>query len=200
MKLTIVTFLLFGFISANSQSDSISDSRPWYIIDHAKVQFAGEIGFISLGLGYSIFKKKNGELDLFLGYLPESIGGDNIVTIAGKFHYFPWKKDVFKNKYKLEPLTLGVNVYHAFTKILNAQKNQDLYPAGYYWWTIGTRFGPFFGSRITKEFNQKSFIRSLTFYYEIGTNDLYIYSWGVNRNSVPLHKVWNTSLGLKFGF
>ena len=195
--LTLFFNVSFGQDSTETEK---TRKRPWIQLDHDKTQYAGEIGFMSLGLGYSLFKRENGELDGFLGFLPESIGGDNIVTIALKFQYLPWKKEVFKNKFQLEPLSMGVNIYHAFTKILNEQKNEDLYPNGYYWWTIGTRFGPFFGSRLTKEFKQTSFMKTLTFYYEIGTNDLFIYSWAANRSAIPIYKIWNTSFGLKATF
>ena len=97
-------------------------------------------------------------------------------------------------------MSIGFNAYHAFAKVLNEQKDRDLYPRGYYWWTIGTRFGPFFGSRLTKEFQPKSFMKTLTFYYEIGTNDLFLFSWGVNTSTVPFYKIWNTSFGLKATF
>lgn len=197
----IISFiLLINLGTVYSQKDSTFIHRRWYHPDYIKLQYAGEIGFVSLGLGKEIFKKKNGEIDLFGGYLPESIGGDNIICIAFKFNYMPWEKDVFNKKYKLEPLTIGVRAYHAFTKKLNEQKNGDLYPNGYYWWTLGTRFGPFFGSRITKEYDSKSFLKSLSLYMEIGTNDLYIYSWIVNRSTVPIYKIWNSSFGLKAKF
>ncbi len=180
------------------QQDS-SIARKWYLPDYTKLHYAGEIGFISVGVGKEFFKKKNGELDIFLGYLPESIGGDNIVTAAFKFHYFPWKKEIFKQRYELEPLTLGAIGYHALGEHLNRLSNKDLYPDGYYWWTTGFRFGPIIGSRISKEFENGK-LEKLWLYYELGTNDLFIYSWGQNRTLVPLRSIFNFSFGLKATF
>ena len=199
-SLLIVVILMWQLTAAQSSAEDPPSPWEWIVPDHVKLHFAGEIGFLSPGAGYELFKKKNGELDVFGGFLPEAIGGDNIVSIAGKFHYMPWKKEVLKNKYLLEPISLGVLVYHSFGEDLNKAKDDNLYPNGYYWWTVGTRFGPFFGSRITQEFKEPSFFKALTFYVEFGTNDLYFFSWKNNRSSIPLYQIWNSSIGLKARF
>lgn len=195
-------FYVVFIISSNAfaQVDSTSTRTKFLHPDYVKMQFAGEIGFLSVGIGTEFFKKRNGELDLMLGYLPKSIGGDNITTIALKFTYIPWTKDIIKGKLLLQPLTLGVIAYHAFGKDLNKISNKDLYPQNYYWWTLGMRFGPILGFRVIKKFEESSKIKALALYIEFGTNDLYIYSWGVNTSVVPLQKIINTSFGLKANF
>ena len=200
IRLTVLLAILSLHHTVQGQVTDSTTTKKWYQPDHAKLHFAGEIGFLSPGVGIELFRKKNGELDLFGGFVPEGIGGDNLVTMAVKFHYLPWKKGLFNKKYQLEPLTLGANLYHTFGEDINKFRDRDLYPKGYYWWTISTRYGPFFGSRLSKDFGPEATIRSLTFYCEIGTNDLFIYSWAGNRSTVPFHRLWNSSFGLKVIF
>ena len=198
MKAIRILLLLLVPMQIMGQSTDQS-SRKWYYPDYTKLHYAGEIGFISIGAGKEFFRKKNGEADIFVGYLPEGIGGDNIVTIAFKFHYLPWKKKIFSNKYELEPLTVGAIGYHALGEDLNRLSDKKLYPDGYYWWTVGFRFGPFIGSRISTDFEHGPF-KNLWLYYELGTNDLFIYSWGANRTLIPLRSIFNFSFGLKASF
>jgi hypothetical protein len=199
-SILLLGLLLLFIQPAVAQTDSLPVERKWYVPDHYKLHFAGEIGFLSPGAGYELFPKRNGELDVFGGFLPEFIGGDNVVTIATKFHYMPWKKKINRGRNDLEPLTLGAIVYHAFGEDLNKARDKDLYPQGYYWWTIGTRFGPFVGSRITRAYKDGAALKSITLYVEFGTNDLFLYSWAKNRTTIPLYKIWNSSVGLKWKF
>jgi len=197
-----IVFCLFTLLAKSTlaQADTSLIRTKFTHIDYVKTQYAGEIGFMSLGVGTEFFKKRNGELDLMLGYLPQSIGGDDIITSAIKFSYIPWTKNILNNKLIIQPLTVGVLAYHAFGKDLNKQNNRDLYPRGYYWWTVSTRLGPVFGLRIKKEFEPSSKIKSLSFYVEFGSNDLYIYSWIDNRSLIPIHNIFNSSFGLKANF
>lgn len=190
----ILTLLFFINSVAIAQQE-----KKWYIPDHGKLHFAGGTGFLSAGAGYELFPAQNGEIDLFVGYLPASIGGEHIYTATVKFHYMPFKTALFTSGWQIEPLTLGGMLYQSYGHELNRARDPDLYPEDYYWWSIKTRFGPFIGSRVTKELGS-SFIRSVTFYGEIGTNDLYIYSWATNRSTVPFSKLWNSSFGLKVRF
>jgi len=200
-KVAFVILILLAYQnSAFCQNDSIVARTKLYHLDYAKMQYAGQIGFLSVGVGSELFRKRNGELDFFVGYLPESIGGDNIVTGAFKFAYIPWDISVFKHKMKLQPLTMGLMIFHAFGEDLNKIRDKDLYPQGYYWWSLGTRVAPVFGIRLKKELDKESTIKALAFYVEFVTNDLYIYSRGVNRTIIPLYKIFDSSIGVKVNF
>ena len=187
----IIPFLI------HAQSDSLLERNKWFHPDYAKIQFAGEIGFLSVGVGFKLFKKQNGELDLMAGYLPKPIGGDDIFTTAIKFAYLPWDKQVLNNQLTWQPLSLGAMLFHAWGERLNRIRDKELYPRGYYWWSPGTRFGPVFGTRLKRDFDKRSRIKSLSFYMEFVTNDLYIYSWGANTGIIPLSSIFDMSLGLR---
>ncbi len=180
-----------------AQSDTVPERTKWYHPDYAKVQYAGEIGFFSIGVGSELFKKQNGELDLMVGYLPKSIGGDGIFTTAIKFSYLPWEKPLFNDQLTWQPLSMGAILFHAWGKELNRIRDKDLYPRGYYWWSLGTRIGPVIGTRLKKDFGNNAKFKSLTFYMEFVSNDLYIYSWGVNTGIIPLRAIFDMSLGIR---
>lgn len=58
----------------------------WYMPEQLKLQFAGNIGLFSIGVG-KIFMKNHLQTDLFYGHVPASIGGRDLNTIALKNSY-----------------------------------------------------------------------------------------------------------------
>lgn len=176
-----------------------SNFKKWVVPDHYKLHFAGEIGLFSVSVGKDFFKNENVEFDLFLGYLPEEVGGDNITTVALKTAYFPFKYTIPNTEYFIEPFGIGLNFYHALGDNLNKYRDTSIYPPEYYWWPIGIRIAPYISSRIGKHIH-KSNLSSIQFYYELGANDLYIFSWYKNRRTFPLYRIFNLSFGLSFKF
>jgi hypothetical protein len=190
--LYILLGLLFTFSTQAQVVEKIkSNLRP----DHSKVHFAGEIGFLSASYGKKIWNKENLEFDAFIGFAPRNVAGDDITTLAVKGTYFPYNLKLSENGYTVEPIGVGLNLYHAFGNNLNKYRDTGLYKKGYYWWTIGLRIAPFITGRINKEFESKHFKR-IGLYYELGTNDLYFFSWFDNRETFPVHKIFNFSIGM----
>ncbi len=79
-----VCILLFNAGKARAQIPEILIPKDMV------VQHAGSIGFMSVGIGYPVFKNKRGSLDFNYGYVPESRGG-TLHILSGKFAYRPWK-------------------------------------------------------------------------------------------------------------
>jgi hypothetical protein len=75
--------------------------------DHIKVQYAGGIGFISIGAGYST-KNQKLEGDLSYGYLPKSVGGIRIHSNLWKGHMDTDSFCKRIKKYQVEPLMTGL--------------------------------------------------------------------------------------------
>ncbi len=193
MKKDLLTYFLLFIVSiAFGQQDHWTKKL---LPDHHKIQYAGEIGLFSASYGHSFFEKENLELDLYLGFLPKSVGGDDITTIALKTSFFPLKLNPRGTSLLIEPIGFGVNLYHSFGENLNKYRDTDKYPENYYWWTIRTRIAPFITGRFGHAIKEGNF-KSLHLYYELGTNDLYFFSWYENRESFPLHKIINFSLGI----
>lgn len=48
----IFLIALLFFTNASAQDSTIVKKSAWYVPDYAKLQFAGNIGFFSVGIGY----------------------------------------------------------------------------------------------------------------------------------------------------
>ncbi len=184
------------YLSGTAQESNL---KKWLKPDHYKVHFAGEIGLLSLGAGKEFFKKDQLEITAFIGFLPKNIGGDDITTISLKTAYWPVKIPLRNNSFFIEPIGIGINLYHAFGENLNKFRDPDLYPPEYYWWTIKYRIAPYLSGRISQKLDRPS-LSILQYYYEFGTNDLYLYSWYNNRDKIKPYDIINFSFGISLKF
>lgn len=171
--------------------------KKWYIPDHVKMQFAGNIGFLSGGLGFASHNKKL-ETDLLAGILPEKFGGDALVTFSAKTTYSPWKIN-FKHNYYAAPFSLGAYLSYTFGPQFDF-KWPSYYPAGYYWWATAIRSGAYMGGKIGRQITVNKRISAVELYYEIGSYDLLMISYVQNRNFLKLSDISNVSFGLKLSF
>ena len=106
MKILFFCFFTLLSIAASGQEmTALSDGRRWYVPDHVKLQFAGNIGFMSGGPGY-VSKNKTLETDILFGFLPKKYGGDALITLTAKITYSPWRV-ALKNDYYVAPFSLG---------------------------------------------------------------------------------------------
>lgn len=203
-KLTSICFLalllLIGFNgrAGGVKGDTIKNNR--LLPDHYKMQFAGSIGFLSLGVGYSFFHEKL-ELDLLIGHLPKSIGGVGITSITLKQNYRPfiihWKR------LKIRPISLGIyESYSLGDQFFLTSRLSDKYTSGYYWWSSAIRLGVYTNQEVEWSLPDKHRINTVSLYSEIGTNDLSLYSYFPNNNRKYLKftDILKVAVGIKVGF
>lgn len=162
--------------------------------DHIKVQYAGGIGFISIGAGYST-KNQKLEGDLSYGYLPKSIGGIRIHSISGKVTWIPIHSVSIK-KYQVEPLMTGLIVNYSFGKQYFSF-DPPYYPYWYYSFPTAIHSALFLGSRIGFNFLPNTFVRRVSLYYEILSFDREIISLVSNTKSLQITDIITLSLGVK---
>jgi len=110
-------------------------NKQWYIPDYVKTQFAGNIGFFSIGTGYQFFEDKL-QTDIFYGYVREKYSGIDIHHITHKNTCNPLRYD-FSDEYILSPLLLGL---HFSYKVGNNNYGTwlilpDRYPDNYFFST-----------------------------------------------------------------
>lgn len=170
-------------------------NKAWYIPDHYKMQFAGNIGFVSFGAGYLHGKDKL-ETDLFTGYLPKFIGGDRVITLTLKSTYAPWEKQL-KENLSIKPFTLGLFLSYSFGSQFDTISPNE-YPEGYYWWASSLRVGGFIGGMVTLDYNKGDNKKRITFFYELGTYDLLLLSYVQNTEQLKVWDVTSLALGVKF--
>ncbi|MCM0726647.1 metallophosphoesterase [Parabacteroides sp. Y3-G-102] len=139
---------------------------------YTKVQFAGSMAMLSVGTGWNYYRN-HWETDMLLGIVPRNANDHANVTFTLKQNYFPWNIDLGE-KVSFEPLCCGIYVNFLFDRDFWA-KQPNKYPPGYYWFSTRIRNHIFIGERITLKLNpNSSWHKSISFFYELSTCDLYI--------------------------
>lgn len=183
--------------SAFSQDLRPEISRKWYMPDHIKLQFAGNIGFISGGPGY-VSPNKTLETDIYFGFLPQKYGGDALVTLTAKTTYSPWHLPL-KSQFYIAPFSLGFYMSYTFGPQFDS-KLPAYYPKGYYWWTTSIRSGAHVGGKMGRTLKSLSKLKGLELYYELGTYDLIFISYVQNPRYIKPADILSLSIGLKIAF
>ena len=186
----LMLFLLVTTEKISAQKKGFKIKPP----DNIKLQYAGGMGFISIGAGYTT-KNQKLEGDLYYGYLPESVGGVSIHSISGKITWIPIHPVSIK-KYQVEPLMTGLIVNYSFGKQYYSF-DPPYYPYRYYSFPTAIHSALFLGSRIGHNFPTNAFVRQLSFYYEILSFDREIISLVSNPKSLQVTDIVILSLGIR---
>lgn len=187
--------LLVPALIAMQLANAQDSAKHRLLPHHLKLQFAGGIGFVSVGAGYSN-KKHTLEGDLYYGYVPKSMGGLPIHAITGKLSLLPVKID-FEN-YQLKPISIGILVNYTFGKQYFGF-TPDNYPFEYYGFPTSLHAGGFIGGQVNKKLKQKK-LKEVGFYYEVITFDSELISYIGNRRSIKITDIINIGFGIKTRF
>lgn len=165
-----------------------------FIPTHLKLQFAGNMGLLSLGTGWDYGKRNQWETDILFGYLPKYHSKRSKITMTLKQNYMPWSFDLNEH-FSVEPLTCGIYLNTVFGDEFWTNE-PERYPEGYYGFSSRMRIHVFLGQRVTYEIPTgfRFGARAATFFYEISTCDLYVVSAFVNKYLKP-----KDYLSLSFG-
>ena len=198
-KLFLLFFLLIQANSkpAYSQFTTVDDSEfmQRYMPDYAKLQFAGGIGFMSAGLGYTFFEHKL-DVTLFYGYVPKTFTIDDLHSISLQFTVKLLRYQLTE-QIEVLPLNVGWFAHHTFGNEYWV-KLPDNYPDGYYWWSPGRNAGVFIGAEVkTKLLASKTPASGMAFYWRVGTRGLYLAS-KVGNSSIPLSDIIEYGFGVAF--
>jgi hypothetical protein len=195
-KNCIVCLLMImgNFLAVKAQNSKIL--MPKEII----FQYGGSIGFLSVGAGYQIFKNRKGTLDFHYGFVPENKGG-TLHVISVKFAYKPFEI-ALKDWGKIYLANPGMFISYTIGEDLNLTWDQDQYPKRYYWWSPALR--PHISLSNELKLNSKkvfnySGIKTLSFYSEFNTNELYLISHFQNPGGLPLKDIIKLGFGVRIG-
>lgn len=173
------------------------------IPDYSKFQFAGGMGMVSFGTGWDYGKNRQWETDVFIGYLPRFAGEHGHVTLTLKENYYPWKIKLNPAKsyshWTFEPFSTSLYINKIFGQGQFWAKQPEKYPDKYYVLATNLRFNLAFGQRINFSVKNPHFANTVSFFYEVGTNDLYVIC-AIQNRVLKLHDIFSLSLGLKFQF
>ncbi len=161
---------------------------------YTKIQFAGSMAMLSAGTGWNYYRN-HWETDILLGIIPRNANDKVNVTFTLKQNYFPWSIDIGK-RFSFEPLACGLYVNFLFDREFWGRQ-PDKYPKGYYWFSTRVRNHVYIGERITLKLDpNSSWHKSISFFYELSTCDLYIINAIGNRYLKPKDYL-SLSFGLK---
>ncbi|WP_159437388.1 hypothetical protein [Hymenobacter daecheongensis] len=173
-------------------------AHPWYRPRHLVLQTGGGLGMVAAGAGYAYANNKV-ETDILLGYVPKRFAGSTLTLASAKMLYSPFTVQLAE-QWQLKPLTVGA--YFSYTHGTLNDEERGQYTKGYYWFSTDTRYGPLAGGRLSyvRPGSTREEPRHVSFYYELGSNDLYLISYAQNRNGLKFGQVLTLALGLKADF
>ncbi len=165
---------------------SIAQSKFLEVItpEHLKAQFAGAIGFVSVGAGYESLNEKF-QTDVMYGYVPKSLGGVRIHSLTAKVTWLPLSRYIGEIKWNYITGGLHLNYaigdrYHTFWP--------DKYPHGYYNYPSALTATIFAGGQLHH--------KKTGFYYEAGMTDRQLITLIRNPGAVPFFRMVNIGLGI----
>ena len=161
------------------------------------MQYAGNMGLMSWGIGWDYGKHKQWETNLMFGYLPKISSHRGKLTMTLKENYLPWSM-YLKQGWMLEPLSCGLYLNTVFgSEFWGNQPSR--YPDKYYEpLNTKVRIHVFLGQRITKIIpaNKRKFLKSISAFYEVSACDLYVRLL-VMEKKVRLQDIMCLSVGVK---
>lgn len=160
------------------------------------IQVCGNMGIVSMGIGWAYGKRRQWETQLLLGYIPKFDSDDEKWTLTLKQNFIPWKKPMGKG-WTFEPLECSLYFNTVFGHDFWA-KQPTKYESGYYPFSTRIRPNLAFGERFKYDIphNKRKRIKSITFFYELGTNEIYALRFFRNGNA-GFWDVFGLSLGVK---
>ena len=171
------------------------------IPDFVRVQYAGSVGLINVGVGWGYGRRGQWETDVMLGYVPRYETDHRKMTLTLRQSYQPWRIPLHGAPFSIQPLSCGLFVNSVLSNAFWARE-PSRYPDGgnYYRFSTKIRLHIFVGQRITYHIpRRKRFLaRNVSVVWELSTCDMYLISKAVN-SSLPLSDILSLSLGLRFG-
>jgi hypothetical protein len=185
-------------IALHEPAKSIKYRSAWdrVLPRYVKLQYAGGMGLFAVGPGWDYGKKKQWESDFLVGWIPRYTSDHSKIVLTLKQNYIPWTVSLNDN-FVLRPLHTGLYL----NSTLGSDywlKEPDRYPDSYYGFSTKLRINVFIGQQLTYKIPAGNRLqgKTVTFYYEISSNDLYIVSAATNSYLKP-NDYLKLSLGIK---
>ena len=190
--LAVVLLATTSFASDKEDVQQDTLKRKWYVPRAAKVQYAGNIGYFSIGATYYLVNDWY-QLSLMYG-MAEYPGKERTLNTVAFKNTFLLKKYQFKD-FVISPIAgLSINfgsTHNTFRRL------PDYYPDKYYFQNK-VHFAPFVGAMIYHPLPFKT-IKGIDFYSEVATMDNYLLE-AIRTDYVKYSEIWNVSLGLTLYF
>lgn len=192
----IAIALLFTGVTTGAFCDppDSTRSRRWYVPHYIPVQFAGNIGFLSVGAGYST-NHHNYHLSVLYGHVPSSLAQSDIHTLTVK-NSFPIARYFVRGNRSLIPYAgLGVSVEVGGNAFFSLPAH---FPEGYYDFPKNLHIIAYGGAALQHRFHDNfAFLRGVEFFVEGGTIDAYLWYKTIS-STIRFHQIFSLALGVNF--
>lgn len=163
---------------------------------HNVVQVCGNMGLVSIGVGWDYGKHRQWETELMFGIVPRYDSKSVKMTMTLKENYIPWSIPL-KHGWAFEPFECGLYLNTVFGHDFWTSQPTK-YESGYYPFSTRIRPNVFIGERFSLSVprNRRKFIKGVSFFYELSTNDIGFMRFYRNGNA-EFWDVFGLSFGLK---
>lgn len=163
---------------------------------HNVVQICGNMGLVSVGVGWDYGKHRQWETELLFGIVPKYDSKSVKMTMTLKENYIPWSICLGES-WTFEPFEGGLYLNTVFGHDFWTSQPTK-YESGYYPFSTRIRPNIFIGERIGFVIpqNKRKFVKGISFFYELSTNDIGFMRFYRN-GSTEFWDVFGLSLGLK---
>lgn len=176
-----------------ARGDDAPGGAPWFVPDHAKVQFAGTIGFLSAGVGYGLGGRRVGELDFLAGWVPARYVGNDLFTLTTKGTWQPWRARLGR-RWELRPVTFALAV--TYTRGDNLWlRTPDRYEAGYYDMPSALHASAALGGALSLRVPGP--LDAVGIYWEVVATDVALFYWVKDRSAIDARDALSVALGLR---
>jgi hypothetical protein len=153
--------------------------------DHASLQLAGNIGFLSPGAGWTLGRRVEG--DVFFGWVPEAVGGADIFSLTGKLAWSPWRPA--SGPWTFRPLTLALQLTYTLGDQYVLVPEDEFTPTAL---RSGIAIGAAVGRRVGP--------RSVAVYAELVALDVGLVYWLSDPDALGPEDVFSLALGVRVSF
>lgn len=177
-------------IADSTTADEASRSRRWFHPHFVPVQFAGNIGFVSAGVGYQT-RKQNYELAIVYGYVPARFGGVRVHSFTAKNTFPIIRIPIDKNRTAIPYGAIGLNVEVGGRSFLTLPDNM---PAGYYDFPKSTHLIASLGFKYQHAVSHPS-VRAVEFFTEVTSVDAYLWYKSLS-DQVKWRQILSAAIGV----
>jgi hypothetical protein len=185
----VVNAICFG-VPEDSVRSANRDTRRWYSPDFIPIQYAGNIGFVSGGVGFS-GRKENYQLGLMYGYAPAFAAGTRVHMLTAKNVFHLYRFNVGRNRLIIPYAGLGVSVEVAGRSFFTLPSNM---PKGYYDFPKSIHLIPSAGLKV-RHHTQRKLFRAIEFFAEATTADAYLWH-KFTSDEVGIQQIVTMALGI----
>lgn len=193
MRLSIAVTCVFLIMQASYAGDTLKSmsKKKWYSPHYIPIQYAGNIGFLSTGIGYSA-RKDNYQFSLVYGYAPESIAGVQVHMLTAK-NIFPIHRFYLDEQRTLVPYaSVGVSLEVGGRSFFFLPSNMV---KGYYDFPKSIHLIPAAGLKLRQMTERISFFQGVEFFAEATTVDAYVW-YKVISDEVSIDQIFTLAVGI----